>query len=65
MVQAAGMDFFSSNDVVAQQQGIGLAAAKNMTQELGGLFTLDAQPESFEIHLRIPWVSLNPESRSA
>ena len=65
MVQAAGMDFFSSNDVVAQQQGIGLAAAKNMTQELGGLFTLDGQPESFEIHLRIPWVSLNPESSSA
>jgi hypothetical protein len=28
MVQAAVMDFFSSNDVVAQQQGIGLAAAK-------------------------------------
>ena len=65
MVQAAVMDFFSSNDVVAQQQGIGLAAAKTMTQELGGLFTLDGQPESFEIHLRIPWVSLNPESRSA
>jgi hypothetical protein len=41
MVQAAVMDFLSSNAVVAQQQGIGLAAAKNMTQEEDGLFTLD------------------------
>ena len=65
MVQAAVMDFFSSNDVVAQQQGIGLAAAKTMTQELGGLFTLDGRPEFFEIHLRLPWVSLKPESLSA
>jgi CheY-like chemotaxis protein len=60
-VQAAVMDFFSSNDVVAQQQSIGLAAAKTMTQDLDGLLTLEAAPDSFEVHLRIPLAALKSE----
>jgi hypothetical protein len=60
-VQAAVMDFFGSNDVVAQQQSIGLAAAKTMTQDLGGLLTLEAAPDSFEVHLRIPLAALKSE----
>ena len=55
------MDFFSSYDVMAQQQSIGLAAAKTMTQDLGGLLTLEAAPDSFEVHLRIPLAALKSE----
>jgi len=60
-VQAAVTDFFGSNDVVAQQQSIGVAAAKTMTQDLGGMLTLEAAPGSFEVHLRIPLAALKSE----
>lgn len=60
MVQAAVVDFFSSNDVVAQQQSIGLAAAKTLIQDLGGRLTLDSGADTFQVELRILLTALKP-----
>ena len=65
LLQATVMDFFGSSDVVVQQQRIGLAAAKTMTHDLGGVFTLTGEHDSFEIRIRIPLASLKPDALPA
>ena len=47
-------DFFGSDNVLAQQQGLGLAAAKSMVQELSGTLSLDPQAGVLNIKMQFP-----------
>ena len=57
-VAAVVDDFFGSDNVLAQQQGLGLAAAKSMAQELSGTLSLDSEGGVLEIKMQFPFARI-------
>ncbi len=57
-VVSAVNDFFGSGNVLAQQQGLGLAAAKSMVQELSGTLTVDPEGGVVDINMHFPLVNI-------